>query len=225
VVKGVTRELLKDPAGVIYSHRSMDGLWLPGGASSTGAAAIAKEFGDADLGELNAAAAKAGPTPLVVYPLVTKGERFPFAAREAEGFTLGEANSVGDRFSGVLQGIAMLERLAFETLDAFGAETGGRFSISGGAVNSEALNQIRADVLERELLVPAVTEGAFGMAVLVAAAQTSMPTATDRMVRVARTISPRRPFAEYADQYGRFVRELELRGWLTRAPRIAGVQA
>jgi len=225
VVKGVTRELLKDPHGVVYSHRSMDGFWLPGGASSTGAAAIAKEFSRTDLEALNAVAAKAGPTPLVVYPLVTKGERFPFAAAEAEGFTLGEANSAEDRFRGVLQGIAMLERLAFETLDALGAETGGRFTISGGAVNSEALNQTRADVLERDLQVPAITESAFGMAVLVAAAQTSMPAATARMVRLARTIYPRRPFAEYAAQYERFLRELERRGWLAETPRPAGVQA
>ncbi|MGA8619025.1 MAG: FGGY family carbohydrate kinase [Candidatus Sulfotelmatobacter sp.] len=33
-LKGVTSELIRDPAGVIYSHRSPDGNWLPGGASS-----------------------------------------------------------------------------------------------------------------------------------------------------------------------------------------------
>ena len=44
VLKGVTRELLRDPAGVVYSHRSPDGNWLPGGASSSGAAVLAKHF-------------------------------------------------------------------------------------------------------------------------------------------------------------------------------------
>ena len=59
VVKGATHELLHDPQGVVYSHRSADGLWLPGGASSTGAAAIATEFAADDLDRLNHAAERA----------------------------------------------------------------------------------------------------------------------------------------------------------------------
>ena len=215
VVKGVARDLLRDPLGVIYSHRSPDGLWLPGGASSIGAAAIVAGFNAADLDHLNHAAELAGPTPLVVYPLVSKGERFPFAAPDATGFMLGTTDSVEERYRGVLQGIAMLERLAFESLHKLGAATDGRFTISGGAVKSEALNQMRADILERELSVPEVTEGAFGMAMLAAAADSSMQQVTRRMVRIARTITPKRPFHEYAAQYAALVAELEHRGWLT----------
>lgn len=218
VVKGVTRELLHDPLGVVYSHRSIDGLWLPGGASSTGAAAIAAEFDASDLERLNHGAIHAKPARTVVYPLVGMGERFPFAVPEAHGFTLVPSDSapisIEMRYRAILQGLAMLERLSFDSLKQLGAETDGRFSVSGGAVNSEALNQIRADVLERELLIPAVTEGAFGMAVLVAAAQSSMPIATERMTRIARTVTPRRPFNQYAAQYGQFVDELSRRGWL-----------
>ena len=36
-LKGVTGELVRDPLGVVYSHRAPDGGWLPGGASSTSA--------------------------------------------------------------------------------------------------------------------------------------------------------------------------------------------
>jgi sugar (pentulose or hexulose) kinase len=214
VIKGVTRELLHDPLGTVYSHRSADGLWLPGGASSTGAAAIAKEFADVDLEALNHAAQISGPTPLVVYPLVSKGERFPFAAPEATGFTLGEATSVEERYRSVLQGIAMLERLSFDLLRQMGAPTQGRFTISGGAVKSNVLNQIRADVLERELAVPSVTEGAFGMAVLTASTYTSIEEATRRMVRMDRTVSPKYSFDKYEEQYGALVQELNRRGWL-----------
>jgi sugar (pentulose or hexulose) kinase len=214
VVKGVTRDLLSDPAGVVYSHRSMDGCWLPGGASSVGASAIVREFGNADLDALNHAAFGAPPSAVVVYPLASKGERFPFATPEAEGFTLGNAASVEERYISVLQGIAMIERLSFDLLRNLGAPMGGRFSISGGAVKSEALNQIRANMLERELSVPEVTEGAFGMAVLVSAAQSSLGEATGRMVRIQRTITPERPFAEYAEQYKDLVDELYSRGWL-----------
>src|SRR4029079_6142435 len=44
VLKGVAPELLKDPLGVVYSHRSPDGHWLPGGASSVGAGVLAQQF-------------------------------------------------------------------------------------------------------------------------------------------------------------------------------------
>lgn len=227
VVKGVTSELLHDPLGVVYSHRAADGLWLPGGASSTGAAAIAKEFAASDLDALNYAAEIAGPTPLVVYPLASKGERFPFAVPEATGFTLGTPTSVEEKYRGVLQGIAMLERLSFDLLRQMGAPTHGRFTISGGAVKSDALNQMRADVLERELAVPAVTESAFGMAVLAASTYSSMKEATQRMVRIDRTITPKHAFSEYADQYDTFVQELDRRGWLPielRTAAAAGVR-
>ncbi len=42
VLKGVTRELVTDPAGALYSHRHPDGWWLPGGASNTGGEALAR---------------------------------------------------------------------------------------------------------------------------------------------------------------------------------------
>ena len=218
VIKGVTRELLRDPLGVIYSHRSADGLWLPGGASNTGAAAIVAEFNSSALDKLNHAAALAGPTSLVVYPLASKGERFPFVASEATGFSLGNANSLEERYRGVLQGIAMVERLSFEALRNLGASIDGRFTISGGAVKSEALNQMRADILERELSVPEVIEGAFGMAMLAAAAESSIQQVTRRMVRITRTIAPKRSFREYADQYAALIAELKRRGWLHPSP-------
>ena len=99
-------------------------------------------------------------------------------------------------------------------LYAMGAPTDGRFTISGGAVRSTALNQMRADVLERPLAVPAVTESGFGMAVLAATAESSMQRAVTNMVKQERVVEPRRPFSDYAEQYRRLVAELQRRGWL-----------
>jgi len=214
VLKGVTSELLHDPSGVVYSHRSADDLWLPGGASSTGAGAIAAEFAGADLDALNHGALHAGVGSLVVYPLTGQGERFPFSAPDACGFSLAKATSSLERFAAILQGIAFVERLAFDTLRRIGAPTNGNLTISGGTARSEALNQIRADVLGRELLVPRITEGAFGMAMLVAAHTSSVADVTARMVHIVRTISPRNSFEFYAERYRDLIRELALRGWL-----------
>ena len=214
VLKGVTRKLLNDPSRVIYSHRSPEGTWLPGGASSSGAGAIAAEFSIERLAALNECAAKGGPSHIVVYPLTGRGERFPFVAPNAESFTLGSASSEEERYRAVLQGIALLERLCFDLLSGKGAPMDGRVTISGGAVRSAALNQIRADVLGRPLIVPAVTESGFGMAVLVVAAGSSMREAVANMVKQKRVIEPRRPFCDYVEQYRKLVTELERRNWL-----------
>lgn len=214
VMKGVTKELLHDPLGVVYSHRSADGMWLPGGASSTGAGVISKEFAGADLDALNHAALQHGPVRAVVYPLAGQGERYPFAAPEAHGFTLGETALESEKFAATLQGIAFVERLAFDALRKIGASTDGRFTISGGAAKSEALNQFRADILQRELHVPRVTEGAFGMAILAAASESSITETAERMVHIDRSITPKRSFGDYADNYAKLVSELQQRGWL-----------
>jgi len=224
VIKGVTPCLMHDPFGVIYSHRSPDGMWLPGGASSTGAGIIAKEFDRGELALLNEAALSADPTGLSVYPLAGKGERFPFFTPDAEGFTIGQANSQQMRYRSVLEGIACIERLSFDVLRSLGAPVDGNFTILGGATNSEAFNQIRADILQRSLTIPTVPESAFGMAVLAAASTSSIQTAVQRMVRVSRVIEPSRTFTAYAKQYSTLIAELDRRGWLSQALAAATLE-
>ena len=150
----------------------------------------------------------------MIYPLASQGERYPFAASQAQGFSLGKAQDLVEEYRAVLQGIAFIERLAFDALRQLGASMDGALSISGGATRSEALNQIRADVLGRALQLPSVTEGAFGMAMLAASSDSSLSDVTRRMVRIDRTIEPRRAYSQYAEQYRTLVLTLHERDWL-----------
>lgn len=214
VLKGATETQLHDPHGIVYSHRAPDGRWLPGGASSTGAGSIAKHFRKEDLHQLQAAAAKRGPTDLVVYPLHGTGERFPFAAPEAKAFQLRDPQEPAELYRAILQGVAFLERLSFDYLNLLGTQVSGAISISGGAVRDGLWNQIRADVLERSLTIPAVTEPAFGMAMLASSQDPSLEQVA-RMIRTGSRIDPVLPFAQtYGTAYRRWLRELEGRGWL-----------
>ena len=86
VLKGASRELVVDPSGAVYSHRHPEGWWLPGGASSTGGRALVDGFPGRDPAELDNLAAGHGPATCVTYPLVGRGERFPFVAPDGEGF-------------------------------------------------------------------------------------------------------------------------------------------
>ncbi|MEO6966231.1 MAG: FGGY-family carbohydrate kinase, partial [Acidobacteriaceae bacterium] len=216
VLKGATHERLIDPLGVVYSHRSSDGLWLPGGASSTGAGVVAEKFSGCDLNALNQNAAAAGPSDLVVYPLSGKGERFPFSAPEAEGFVIGTPVDIESLYVGILQGVAFIERLAFEYLEMLGAPIEGKLTFTGGATKSAVWNQIRANVLGREVSIPEVTEGAFGMAVLAASHDCSLVEATRAMVRTRKAISPMRSLQDaYTERYARLLQELQFRGWIS----------
>jgi len=216
VLKGATETQLHDPHGVVYSHRAPDGRWLPGGASSTGAGSITKHFGKEDLDQLQATAAKRGPTDLVVYPLHGTGERFPFAAPDAHAFQLRAPEDEAELYRAILQGVAFIERLSFDYLKLLGTPVSGTISISGGAVRNGLWNEIRADALERSLTIPAVTEPAFGMAMLAASQDLSLEQAA-RMIHTGSRIDPVLLFAKtYGAAYSRWLRELEGRGWLSR---------
>ncbi|SDK17184.1 FGGY-family carbohydrate kinase [Nonomuraea jiangxiensis] len=213
VLKGVTKELIHDPLGVVYSHRAPDGSWLPGGASSTGAGALTRDLPGRDLDALSAQADSrfgaggrpAGPDLPVTYPLVSRGERFPFAAPEAETFTLGEPADDVERYAAILLGAAFVERLCFDYLDLLGAPVDGEIILTGGATRSAYWTRLRADVLGRPVTLRENAEPALGMAVLAAGHPGGM-------IRTRAVVDP--SGADLREPYLRFVAELERRGWL-----------
>jgi sugar (pentulose or hexulose) kinase len=220
-LKGVASELIRDPLGAVYSHRSPDGRWLPGGASSVGAGVLSTRFPRRDLQALDRRAAQREPADVLAYPLVASGERFPFVAPEAEGFVLGEPQDESDHYAALLQGVAYVERLCFDHLDRLGAPTDGRLSLTGGATRSRYWCQLRADVLGRAVWLPEHAEAALGMAVLAASQGGSPSEVAARMVRAREVIEPR-PDRDglFAEPYVGLVDELERRGWLD--PGVAG---
>lgn len=217
VLKGVSANLLRDPLGRIYCHRHPDGYWLPGGASSTGADCLAQRFPAERLPELNEAALRHSPTNLVLYPLVRRGERLPFSKPDAMGFTLGEANDEEIYFTAHLEGLAYVERLAYEVVQGLGATVGDTLYVAGGGTRSMAGLQIRSDVLGKVLRIPEVPAGAMGAAILAGrgcAYQRVMDAAT-RMVRYAELVEPRTSYrVAYEERYQRFVAACRERGYL-----------
>jgi sugar (pentulose or hexulose) kinase len=211
VLKGVSTDLLTDPTGAVYSHRHPDGGWLPGGASSTGAGILAELLPGADLDALDLAARAEGPIDAVTYPLTTTGERFPFVAPQAERFTLGSTPDDLHAYAAVLQGVAFIERLAFDHLQTLGADPVRSVSLTGGATRSSYWNQLRADVLGVPVELPAVPDPAYGMAILAASGGTDLTGTARRMVRVDRVLEPRGPRLD--ELYGEFVAELDRRGY------------
>ena len=215
VLKGVTAELIHDRNGVVYSHRSPDGNWLPGGASSTGAGILAKDYKGRDLAGLDREASQHEPASVVTYPLASQGERFPFSVPDAEGFTLGETTDEGDRYAAILQGVAYIERLCFDYLNYVGAAVEGDLSFTGGATQSSYWSQLRADILQRPVRLPEDAEAARGMSVLAASSESSIVETASCMVRIKTIVEPRyEKKKQLLDNYLRLVEALAGRGWI-----------
>ncbi|MEU0719615.1 FGGY family carbohydrate kinase [Streptomyces lavendulocolor] len=219
VLKGVSPHLVRDPGGVVYCHRGPGGTWLPGGASGSGAGALARRFPGADLDALTAAAAATGSTA-VAYPLAGGGgERFPFLAPDATPFLIGDADGDAEEFHARLLGTACVERLCLDRLDHLGAPVGGPLTFTGGGARNRYWSQLRADVLGRTVTLPEHAESATGMAVLAATASgATLEEAASAMVRVREELTPDPSrTARLTPVYLRFVDELTRRGLLEPA--------
>jgi xylulokinase len=217
VIKGVNRELVRDPLGRVYCHRHHDGHWLPGGASNTGGEAISRRFDAAHLDVLNAQALGRAPTNLIIYPLVRLGERFPFRYPDAEGFVLGEPGDEATYYTAHLEGVGYVERLAYEMLAGLGAEVGDEVRAAGGATGSRAWLQLRADILGKSILVPEVSGGAMGAAIVAAGGTIyeGIVPAAKAMVSIVDELAPRHEMrSPYDERYERFCEACRERGYL-----------
>ncbi|MQA08560.1 MAG: carbohydrate kinase [Pseudonocardiaceae bacterium] len=215
VIKGVSREPVHDPSGVVYSHRHPDGAWLPGGASNTGGSALS-DVAPGELAKLDAAAARHGPSTVVDYPLRGTGERFPFLAPSAHGFTVGEPVDAVDTHRARLEGVAFCERLALERLASLGAPAEPPVRTAGGGARSLVWCRIRASVLGEPVCRTRRADTALGAALLAAAGSVhdDLRSAAAAMVPEPELVNPERgEIAVLDEHYQRFVDELRTRGW------------
>lgn len=215
VVKGVTTAAIKDPEDRLYSHRHPEGYWMPGGASNTGADWVTKLFANR-LQELNEAATLLYPTRHLVYPLMQQGERFPFIAPQAQGFeTPGLTDA--ERFTAGMEGVAYIEKLAYEMIEKLSGEQVKAVYTAGGASNSNVWLNIRSNVLNLPLYKMEQVSGAAGAAILAASKTryTTVMEAAAAMARTEKTVKPEPGKAAlYIEGYQRFRNKLIEKGYI-----------
>ncbi|HTJ12377.1 MAG TPA: FGGY-family carbohydrate kinase [Dinghuibacter sp.] len=212
VIKGVTTKEISN--GVLYSHRHPDGYWMPGGASNTGADWVTGEFGYA-LDAFNQSAMELMPTGLAAWPLRVEGERFPFLAPEARGFEA-PTDDRAVRYTANMEGVAYLERYAYEMIGRLCGEPVKAVFTAGGASNSEAWLTIRCNVLNKPIHKTKEASAAMGAAILAATPHHgSLTEAVTRMVTVDKTLMPRRHLvAAYEHGYWEFIHILRHKGYI-----------
>ncbi|SEI66609.1 Sugar (pentulose or hexulose) kinase [Dyadobacter sp. SG02] len=215
VVKGVTVQEVRDPEGRLYSHRHPEGYWMPGGAGNIGADWVSAGFAD-DLTALTNAAADLIPTGLIAYPLLQQGERFPFIAPQARGFSPENASRAAT-FTANMEGVAFVERYAYEMIESLSGEHVNAVFTAGGGSNSDVWLAIRANVLNRPVHKCGNVTGAAGAAI-VAAAGSHFETLTEAaraMTRIEKTIIPEPALVEaYTQQYRNFIQTLTEKGFI-----------
>ncbi len=165
--------------------------------------------------EAEAALVPPGCDGLILLPYLA-GERAPFRDPQARGvfFGLGLHHTSAHLLRAALEGVAFSVRHVMESTIALGAHTDD-VRVFGGQARSSLWNQMKANVVNRPLLVPEVIEAsALGAAIVAAASTGAYPTiwdAADAMTHIARRIDPDprsvevydRAFAIYRDLYPR----------------------
>lgn len=215
VIKGVTKKPVIDPLGRLYNHRHPDGYFMPGGASNTGADWVTEKFSD-HLKSLNEKALQLIPTGYMSWPLCQQGERFPFIAPDAKGIEP-EGLSSEQLFTANMEGVAYIERYAYEMIEQLSGEKTVIIYTAGGGSNSDAWTKIRSNVLSLPVYKMKYVTGAMGAAIL-ASSHTyfnSVQEAVKASTQIEKVIKPEKGFIEqYNKYYHLFITTLVKKGYI-----------
>jgi sugar (pentulose or hexulose) kinase len=189
-IKGISEARIDDPTGCIYCHRHPDGHWLPGGASNAGGEILREHSGELSVLETSPNVHLI-PNDLV-YPSIRRGERLPFLDADFKPFFEGDERRGKDYLLACLEGIAFVEFLSYELLEKNGAFVGKKIFATGGAASSNLGLQIRADILQKSMHIPAHPHSAMGAAILAAAGyfNSGVGEVSKNMVSIKQVIEP-----------------------------------
>jgi xylulokinase len=168
VEKVITPILLKYDQARIYSHKFPTGNWILGGAGNCGTLTLNERFGFKKLDKLDKEMLKYIPTNTYVYPLINRGERFPFNNPYAEGFEIGAFKNKAHKYAGYIEGLCYIEKMMLNVFEDLGAKCDKNVYTVGGGTKSNNWMELRATILNKLIRVPKIPEAAFGGAIIVA---------------------------------------------------------
>jgi xylulokinase len=166
----LTLKLLSDrpifaPGYGIYSHRLL-GMWLPGGASNSGGAALLAHFTADEMAELSPRMDASSETGLSYYPLPGTGERFPIADPAMLSRTEPRPADRVRFLQALFEGLADVEALGYRRLAELGAPPLRSVRSVGGAAGNFSLTRIRERRLGVPMPAPLSGDAAYGTALL-----------------------------------------------------------
>jgi sugar (pentulose or hexulose) kinase len=149
----------------VYSHRLAD-LWLVGGASNSGGAVLLEHFSDAQLQQMTPLLRADCPTGLDYYPLSRPGERFPCNDPRLPPRLQPRPQQDLRFFQAMLEGMAEIERQAYDLLARLGAHRVTQVCSIGGGSRNLPWQAIRQQRLGVQVISAPQQQAAFGSALL-----------------------------------------------------------
>ena len=140
--------------------------WLVGGASNSGGNVLLKYFSRQQLQQMTPQLQAEQSTGLDYYPLSVPGERFPLNEPNYPPRLIPRPESDIVYFQAMLEGIAEIEKQAYELLHRLGAPYPKRIISLGGGAKNSAWTTIRRNKLSLEVVTATQTEAAYGAALL-----------------------------------------------------------
>lgn len=141
-IKLLSQEPVFSPEFGIYSHRIGD-QWLAGGASNTGGQVLLHYFDRDRMVALESRLDPDQPMGLDYYPLLAPGERFPINDPRYPPRISPRPADDAKFFQALLEGIAKIERLAYQRLNEIGASPLSSVRTVGGGAGNTAWSAIR----------------------------------------------------------------------------------
>ena len=148
-VKLLSKTPVFSPQFGIYSHRIGD-AWLAGGASNSGGAVLLRYFDKDRMKDLESRIDPDHPTGRNYYPLLAPGERFPISDPHYPPRMSPRPRDDAQFFQALLEGIAGIERLAYDRLREIGASPLRSLRTVGRGAHNQAWTAIR----QRMISVP-----------------------------------------------------------------------
>lgn len=171
-LKQLSQTPLYAPQYGIYSHRFGE-QWLVGGASNCGGAALLNFFSLEDIISLSTKIDPETDSGVIYYPLRGTGERFPLNDPELTAQLSPDLSDNPTHFlHGLLEGLARVEKFAWQRLQSLGAPAITRVTTTGGGANNDTLTQLRQRILNLPVQTAQYSDAAYGSALL---AQRGLP--------------------------------------------------
>lgn len=165
VTKVISQTPIFDPQHGVYSQ-PYGKYWLVGGASNSGGNVLCKYFEPEQLTQMTPLLQPQQPTGLDYYPLCEPGERFPYNDPNHPPHLSPRPDSDILFFQAILEGIAGIEKQAYQLLASLGAPYPKRVFTLGGGAENPAWTEIRQNKLALDVVTATQTEAAYGTALL-----------------------------------------------------------
>lgn len=163
VLKLLSKKPVSDFRSGVYSHR-FGKFWLVSGASNAGGKVLGQYFTKDELNALSDKIDISRNTGLNYYPLLEKGERFPFNDPDKKGVLTPIPNDPVIHYQGLLEGLSKIEKIGYLRFGELGVTPPEIIQTTGGGANNLNWMKMRERMIGCPVVKAIHSEACYGSA-------------------------------------------------------------